>query len=513
MRSIFLTAAVLYGFAARCQNGRDCATAATASDKTVCSSSQLKALDREFEAKFEQTIDDAILFGPEDLYRQRQRWDRDVAQCAGPNAESCLRRAYDRRFTYLKYLRMSAALDPRLPDPGAPLHTAQTRGWPGKNLYELLTMDPVLAPVAASQLGIGWNSWAEAGAQPESRLRALPGGRWLIGRGSIKTKDSQKDLYIAIDLRDAQLSVIYYQDYSGELYEPFLDLEWTTTAGSWPSDATKVLQPLGGRAWQPENARTVGLPSTRVQPWPREKPDCTGVEGAVAQAICRSEEIRFGFEKEARLWEDLSVLGLIGDPEYRQFRVMWNKDKEECAKEHPVETCLLRRLEERSVLTSSERIAQGLDRLPANARQELAKLSASALLGLRTQDLLAVQRVVAPLAASVIGPAWLSWAESAVSGDGVEVVPGGRWLIARGWMTHNVMRREIWVAIDQVDCQLWLVRLEQYTSDAEPEIRWASTAPGWPATVAKLLAQSGPGWDRAWLRQVGLPGTRTHPGK
>jgi hypothetical protein len=46
-------------------------------------------------------------------------------------------------------------------------------------------------------------------------------------------------------------------------------------------------------------------------------------------------------------------------------------------------------------------------------------------------------------------------------GDEVEVEPGGRWVIARGWMTGNSLRREIWVAIDTVDCQLWVVRLEQ----------------------------------------------------
>jgi hypothetical protein len=77
-------------------------------------------------------------------------------------------------------------------------------------------------------------------------------------------------------------------------------------------------------------------------------------------------------------------------------------------------------------------------------------------------------------------------------------------------MTGNSLKREIWVAIDTVDCQLWIVRLEQYAEQQKPEIRWASTAAGWPATVAKLFAEQGLDWDAALLRQVGLRTTRIH---
>src|SRR5580658_7519570 len=68
MRGIFLTAAILWGSVAQCRNGRDCAAAATASDKAICSNAQLKALDREFESKLEQTLEAEILFDPADLY-------------------------------------------------------------------------------------------------------------------------------------------------------------------------------------------------------------------------------------------------------------------------------------------------------------------------------------------------------------------------------------------------------------------------------------------------------------
>jgi hypothetical protein len=497
MRFLFLTTSILWASIAWGQNGRDCATAAGVSDKAICSNAKLKTLDQQYESQLTQTLEAEILFDYADLDRFRKRWDRDVARCAKPDDEACLRAAYERRFTFLKYLRMSAALEPRLPAPAALLPSLQTRVAINQNLFELLTMDPVLAPVTASLIGADWSGWAEVGAQPEARLVAVPGGGWLIGKGSIKKEDSREELYIAVDLHHAQLSVLYYHDYTGELYEPYRALQWATTAPSWPAEATKILKPLGGKAWLPENARTVGLPSTRLQPLPRGNPN----------------ETRDGFERASLLWEDLWELSLISQTEYKQLRAALDKDAEECGKEQSPQACLKRWLEERTVFIRCERIAQGLDRLPANARLDLAKLSATALQGLSTQDLLAVQPVVAPLAASVIGRDWLSWTESAMPaspGDEVEVEPGGRWVIARGFLIHNTLNRDIWVAIDTVDCQLWIVRREQYAEQPKPEIRWASTAAGWPATVAKLFAEQGLDWDTALVRQVGLPATRIH---
>ncbi|HLK62389.1 MAG TPA: hypothetical protein VKU19_03060 [Bryobacteraceae bacterium] len=496
MRGVFVTAAILWGATVWGQNGRDCALAATARDRAICASPRLKALDEEFESKLEQTLESSVLLDPESLARQRQRWDLDVARCGKPDDEACLRGAYERRFTFLQNLRISAALEPG-PSDAARLRTLHAGDLLNESLFELLTMHPELAPIAASQIGPDWIYWAEVGAGPGASLRALPGGRWLTARGSIATKDSQRDLYVAIDLRDGQLSMVYYHDYSGEAYEPFHELHWVTTARSWPDEAARVLAPLGGKAWQPENVRRVGLPSTRLRPLAR-----------------KSDEIREGLRQVSLLWEDLSVLGLIGDPEYDQLRRAWDEENDECGKANSVDTCLSQRLEERRVFVRSERLAQGLDRLPADARLELAELSGSGLDRLSTRDLLTVQPVVAPLAASVIGPDWLSWTESAVESlsDGVESVAGGRWLIARGVMIHNVVRSEIWVAIDRVNCQLWIVRLEEYHQSASgPEVRWASTAAGWPAEVGKLFTESVPDWDTAMVRQVGLAETRTRP--
>ncbi len=267
MRAIFLTAATLWAAAASCQNGGDCAMTSTAANQAICSNPILRALDQEFESKLNQTWDEVALLDPTTLDRQRQRWNQDVAHCAGPVEENCLLTIYQLRLTFLKNLRISAALEPRLSG-GAQLRTLRGPELGNQNLFELLTIHPVLAPLAASEIGMDWIFWAEVGAQKEASLRAVPGGRWLIGRGSIAEKDSQQDLYLALDLRMGELSIVYYHDYTGELYEPFRELRWVTTAPSWPGEASKVLAPLGGKVWHPENARTVGLPSTRLRPLP-----------------------------------------------------------------------------------------------------------------------------------------------------------------------------------------------------------------------------------------------------
>jgi hypothetical protein len=240
--------------------------------------------------------------------------------------------------------------------------------------------------------------------------------------------------------------------------------------------------------------------------------DCANAETAADKSICSNAKLRTGFEKASLQWDDLWARHLLDQPEYNQFRTAWETDAQACGQESSVEGCLERVLAESNVFIRCERIAKRLDRLPPAARQGLAKLPPAAFNGLRTQTLLELHPVVAPLAASVIGRDWLSWVESATPapGDEVELVSGGRWVIGRGWMVANSLRREIWIAIDRIDCQLWIARFEQYGEQGKPEIRWASTAPGWPPAVAKLLAENGLSWDPALRKQVGLPATKVH---
>lgn len=508
------------------QNGRPCAKATSVVDRAICANPALAAIDQDFE----QTMVKLNPQGFEDEVQLalRRQWDRDVARCVsttpgGPVDEACIRAAYDRRSNFLRYQRIAEGLEPGPPDGSASLAKLRSGDAPEltrDNAFELLTMHPVLAPVAAAQLGSNWIYWA-LNFQPGNpasaavpRFRPLPGtGRWLVARGSKIGKGSEDVVYFAVDLEKAQLHGLRFYDYSGDLYEPITMIDWTTTARDWPAEATKALSStLPGRVWQPQYARKIGLPSTRLPHLPLKKPDCSAVEGAAPRIICGDEELRHTAMRTADAWKDLAVLSLINDLEYEAFTRTWKQEDDACPASS-LKPCLADAWQKRSVFVQSRRISLGLDSLSPVIRQMLTEVGKKLPAEFTTYELLTTHSVVAPVTASLLGPEWLSWAESAASGYAA-VTDDGKYVLARGFFPHSKVNQDLYVAIDLKQGQLSILHFAEYypadpSKPIDRSIEWASTATAWPVAVTALFEATGGGaFENGMQRRIGLPSTR-----